>query len=664
MKELVNRLFSTAKPEVHRVLVRRIGARCLKVALPSREQQPKIASLESELAITPTIRRLNMKAVSFERLSVFLSSCHLLLTRIDAIPIESIDCATTKVGHELIIPSIFSYANPWEINIFRADRFKLKRAAVQPLSFDNFEGLGLTIISTFVKPTAFSRLDRTNGIISAQVNQIDSNEIVVNGGITRSFESHLDESTTVKIESVLQMPRCEILEASELSATLIKFEKLSSATIKTRIQIVNIKIASAIQSWRDFAPLCAKKIFNRTNAVLPPAHCERYGISWRFFNENGDECSTLNISRKIIWFKLSDEGLNRGRLAKRVTAGINLLVVPSNWECLNLTSSCFVFQEQEFLTIDHWHGYLIHVDQNAKDFPRFKTARGVEITCNWFSFDQHSIPLHHFEPHRLRWGITNKHADKTRIDWQNKPIEIEESRFAATSPEALWVHIPKSTHVDSIRVGFNPRKLRHKKGIFPIALREFCDAENLRANGAIFYLWIRDSKREHKVAVLKIKTKAWHCKISGCSFASPDSQETESHFRKTHSIHGYRVLSYSEAQEKGLYEEEFPKKIYQCDYNRQHFVNVTSLADNPTSRIIYHIQHECLDARAYGNCPQIRFHIVEDTEEIRSAHISNLPIWVECLFCQRYFKKLENGLIEDIYVHLMQTHRNELFEFK
>lgn len=669
----MHRLFPFAKPEVHRVLVPRIGARCLKVTWPTGEQQQKIAPVESELAITPTIRRLNMKAVTFESLSVFLSSCHLLSPQIDAIPIESINCATVKAGHELSTPSIFSYVNPWRINIFRADRFKLKHAAVQRLSPDEFKGLGLTIIchkftSTFVTPAVFSCVDRTNGIISAQVNQINSNEIVVNGGVARSFESHLHESTTVQIESVLQMPHCWILEASELSATLIKFEKLSSTKIKTRIQIVNIKIASAIQSWRDFAPLFTLKIFNRTNAILPPALCERYGISWRFFHENGDECSTFNISRKIIWFKLSDEGLNRGRLAKRVTAGINLLVVPANWECLNLTSSCFVFQEQEFLTIDQWHGYLIHVDQNQTDFPRFKTARGVEITCNWFSFDQHSIPLHHlhhFEPHRLRWGITNKHADETRIDWQNKPIEIEESRFAATSAEVLWVHIPKTTHVNSVHAGFKPRKLRRKKGKFPIALREFCDAEELRENGAIFYLWIRDSKREHKVAALRIKTKAWHCKISGCSFASPDSHEAESHFRKTHSTHGYRVLPYTEAQKRGLYGHEFPKKIYQCGYNLHHFVNATSFADNPTSTIIYHIQHECVDARtqAHGGYSQIRFRVVEDTEEIRSVHISNLPIWVECLYCHNFYKKFESILEENIFAHLLQPHRNEIFEW-
>ncbi|MDZ7360170.1 MAG: hypothetical protein ONB46_05515 [candidate division KSB1 bacterium] len=666
MKELIHRLFPFAKPQVHRVLVPRVSARCLKVSRPTGEKPPKIVLVESELAIAPAIKRLNMKAVTFESLPVFLSSCHFLSPRINAVPIESIDCATVKVGHELIIPSIFSCANPWRINILRADGFKLKHAVVQPLSFDNFEGHGLTLISTGVTPTVFSGVDRANGIINAQVNQIDPNEIVVNRGVVQYYEGHLDEGTTVKIESVLQIPHCEILEASQLLATLIKFEKFSSTTIKARIHIVNIKIVSVIQNWRDFAPLVALKIFNHTNAFLPPTLCERYGISWRFFNENGDECSAFNIPRKIIWFKLSDESLNRGRLAKRVTAGISLLVVPASWKCLNLTSPCFVFQEQELLAVDRWQGYLIHVDQKTEDFPRFKTARGVEITCNWISFGRHAIPLHHFDPNRLRWGIANIHAGEPRMSWQNKPIEIEESRFAATSSEALWVHIPEATYIDSIHAGFKPRKLRRKRGIFPIALREFCDAEELRKNGAIFYLWIWDSKREHKVAALEIKTKTWHCKISGCSFVSQDLHNAESHFRKTHSPHGYRVLPYGEAQKNGLYGQQFPQIIYQCGYNPQHFVNATSFADNPTSTIIDHIQRECVDARrqAHGGYFQIRFRVVEDAEEIRSVHISNLPIWVECLYCHNFYKKPESGLNEEIFAHLLQSHRNEILEWK
>lgn len=659
MKELVYRLFSTAKPEVHRVLVRRIGARCLKVTLPSCEQQPKTASLESELAITSTIRRLNMKAVSFESLSVFLSSCHLSFPQIDAVSIESIDCATTKSSHELIIPSIFSYANPWRINIFRADRFKLKHAIVQPLSFDNFGGLGLTIISTLVTPTVFSGVHRTNGIINAQVNQIDPNEIVVNRSAVQSYETHLDEDTTVKIESILQIPHNRILEASELSATLIEFEKLSSTTIETRVQIVNIKIISVIQCWRNFAPLFALKI----NAILPPALCERYGILWQFFHETRDECSDFNIHKSVTWFKLSDESLNRGRLANRVTAGIYLLVVPANWECLNLTSPCFVFQEQESLTIDGWQGYLIHVEQNPEDFPRFKTTRGIEIKCDWSGFHRHGIHLHHFEVHQLQWGIATLHPNKTRIKWQNKTIDIEESRFTATSREALWVHIPKSTHIDSVRVGFKPRKIRHKKGIFPIALRKFCDAENLRANGAIFYLWIRDSKREHKVAVLKIKTKAWHCKLTGCSFASSDWEKAVLHFREIHSEYEFRPLLYPEAQAEGLCEIELPERIYQCGYNPQHFVNASSRVDNPTSAISHHIQFACMDAQAQsnGSLPQIRFSVVNDVEKIRSLYFSKPTDWAQCLLCQNQTNK---HFYNNIFSHLLEEHKDEIFEWR
>lgn len=671
MKELMHRLFSFSKPEVHRVLVPRINARCLKVTWPTGEQQPKIAHVESELAITPTIRRLNMKAVAFESLAVFLSSCHLLSPQIDAVPIESIDCATTKAGYELIIPSIFSYANPWRINIFRADRFKLKHATVQCLSLDDFKGSGLSVIShNFLSPFAIPNVsffvDRTCENISAQVNKIDSNEIVLTGGFVGSFESHLDESTTVKIESVLQLPNHSISEVSKLLATLIKFDKLDDITIRTKFQVVEIKIVSTIQSWRDFPLPFKLKIINRTNAVILPVFCERYGISWRFIHENGDECLDFNIHSSAVWFKLSDESLNRGRLAKNITDGIYLLVVPRNWECSNVTSSCFVFNEQEFLTVDHWRGYLIHVNKSSTDFPLFKTSSGVKKICGWKKLLLSRRTLTHLELQRLRWGIADEYSDTTRINWQKKPIEIEESRFTATSSEALWVDIPKAVHIDSIYAGFKPRKLRRKKGIFPIALREFYDAVDLHQNRSVFYLWIRDSIREHAIPMLKIKTKAWHCKHADCLFVSPDWALIEFHYRDIHPEYGFKALRYSEAQARSLYGNEFPARIYQCGYNPQHFVNASTLAFNPTSAIINHIEHGCNEARAqtHGDRPQVRFSVVEDVEKIRSTYLSNLPIWVKCLFCEKFFKKSGNNLEEGFFIHLMKLHQNKLFEQK
>ncbi len=665
----MHRLFSFAKPEVHRVLVPRFSARCLKVTWPTGEQQPKIAPVESEFAITPTIRRLNMKAVTFENLAVFLSNCHLLSPQIDAVPIESIDCATVKAGHELIIPSIFSYVNPWRINIFRADRFKLKHVAVQRLLPDDFKGFGLTITchkftSTFVTPTVFSFVDRANGIIGAHVNHIDSNEIVVKGGVTQSFESHFDGSTTVKIESVLQLPYCSIIEVSKPSTTLIKFDKHDDVTIKTKIQVFESKIVSAIQSWRDFPAPFKLKIINRTNAVIPPVLCERYGISWRFINANGNECLDFNIHSPVVWFKLSDESLNRGRLAKKINDGIYLLVVPHDWECLNGASPCFVFNEQELLAVDHWRGYLIHVDKSLTECPSFKTSSGVKKICGWQKLIPSPRVLTPLELHRLRWGIADEHSDKTRINWQNKPIEIiEESYFAAISLEALWVHIPKTTQVDSIYAGFNPRKLRHKKGIFPIALRDFCNTAERLKNGAIFYLWIRDSRCEHKVAVLKVKTKAWHCKLAGCLFISTTWDEAVLHFREVHSEYGFRTLLYSEAQEKGLCNQDIPAKIYLCGYNDQYFVNAVSHADNPTSAIIHHIQYECVNAlaQANGGLRHVRFRVIYDAEEIRSVYMSKPTDWAECLLCQN---QSDNRFYNNIFSHLMNEHKGEIFEWK
>lgn len=669
MKELIHRLFPFAKLEVHRVLVPRISTRCFKVAWPTGELQPPVRLVDNKFGVISTIRRLSMKAVTFESLSIFSPNCHLFSPQIDTILTESIDCATVKANQKLVIPSIFSYVNPsWKIGTFRVSRFKLKHTAIQRLLSDDFEGFDLPITchkftSALVTPIAFPFVNRTKGIISSQVNQIDSNELVVSSGIAQFFYSHLNESKTVKFEVALQMPHCSILEVSELSTTLIEFERLAVATIETRHQVFDVKIALGIQSWGDYNSLICLKILDHTDTMLPPALCERYGISWRFFNEKGNEFSAFNIARKIIWFKLSDKSLNRGRLANRITAGIYLLVVPANWECLNLTSPCFVFQEQELLAVDRWQGYLIHVHRNPEDFPRFKTDRGVELTCNWISVGQHAIHLHHFDTHQLRWGIANIHCYETRISWQNKPIEIEESRFAATSSEALWVRIPKTSHINSVYAGFKPRKLRRKKGTFGITLYEFYKAAAFCENDATFYLWIRDSTREHKVAILKI---IWHCKIADCSFASANWEKAESHFKKFHLLATVRDLSDIEAQEKGLNEKELPKKIYQCPYNPKHIIDATSTFSNPNSLMTHHIERVCQNAREHARSERIKIHfkVIEDAEKIRQIYLDSLPKWIECLFCQKYFKKSEDGLNEEVFAHLLQTHRKEIFEWK
>jgi hypothetical protein len=280
-----------------------------------------------------------------------------------------------------------------------------------------------------------------------------------------------------------------------------------------------------------------------------------------------------------------------------------------------------------------------------------------------------------FELNRLWWGIADENAEKIDIEWQDKPLELEESQFTAISSEVVWIKMPKVAII-AVEYGFRRENLRrlpfaHRGGKFTIPLREFSSAPDLQENEANFQLWITELgpnviPLKYQVTIFSIRKKYWHCRISQCSFLAEEWYRTEAHFRELHSEYGFRILTYVEAQEKGLYGNRFPIRIYQCPYNSEHFVDATSPFHSANSLMTFHIERECDDARKDTRVGPIKvgFEVVKEVERIRQVHLPTLPIWVQCQFCGGFFKKPTVDLSEDIYSHLLKIHRKELFERK
>lgn len=280
------------------------------------------------------------------------------------------------------------------------------------------------------------------------------------------------------------------------------------------------------------------------------------------------------------------------------------------------------------------------------------------------------------ELNRLWWGTADEKADEAIIDWVDKPFELEESQFNATSFEALWLKLPRITDMGSVYYGFNRSSARklpqvHRGGSFPIVLRQFDGASELREGDASLQLWITKligdgARNECRILLAKTKRKNWYCKIARCAFILEEWCRAEAHLRKSHTDYGFTILTYTEAQTKGLYKKGFPIKIYQCPYNPEHFVDATSTFCSPNSLITNHIERECQNARESMHFGPIKisFEVVDDAERIRRAHLPTLPIWVQCQVCNEFFKKSTDDLSEDIYSHLVKAHRNELFERK
>lgn len=887
-------LLSPGKSEIHRLLLPKLYARCMRVVVPLSKEPRIMAPFESETFIAIGTRRLNPSSVNF-CYPIILSLENLTLYRqVKAVPIHTLLSCTLEYTNDLATPPILKHGNPiWAISIIPIDEFNPISVVTQPISSDRIDYF-LQPISCqkfftdhleFIQPfVAHHQVE----IVGARINKFDSDVIAMQVELDEPLHFHLNMHALVKIESALQAVRISRFEVSVLKSSVFEDNRFYAMTASIKTEFAYHSISTKIQYCEDFIQLSQPNVHahshknpllqppNKKPNVLPPINrggqpraithfgrnakqdppmcrslrekseilCERHGVLWRFMDENERELQNFGWQNEINWFKLSGQNLNRGRLVKHATNGFYLLVVPSNWTCINIESSCLESKQPDQLATDLWHGYFSRIDHNKTIFPRFETSTGSEMICEWkrthFIFEgnhindafshlgplfglnppmikanltsdwheigtivlgqegtgrnkarwelfpqrtqqvQDLLPKHlvqrsgwyflrfydrddnllesfdfrfvanlteiiysrnllipstdghestkivlrhikplsikseqhellepirisetethvivppepvydssewcfnekvpiKFELNRLWWGVAAENAEEINIEWQDKPFELEESRFDATSSETLWLKRPRNAKINSFYYGFEYSSKRelshaHRGGNFSIPLREFESAPDIKVDGTNFQFWISELGSdgtccEHEVTVFRIKKKKWHCKILLCSFLSETWLLFETHFREMHSEYGFRILEYTEAQARGLYGKEFPSKIYQCPYNPEHFVDATCTFSSSNSLITYHVERECEDARKYAHTGHIKvgFKVVESVERIRQVHLPTLPIWVQCHFCDGFFKKSVDDLSDDIYLHLLKTHREELFEVK
>jgi hypothetical protein len=883
-------LLSPGKSEIHRLLLPKLCARCKRVVIPVSTEPRIIAPFESEASIAVGTRRLNPSSVHFCYPFIISLENFTLHRQVKTVPIPALPSCTFEYTSDLVTPRILNHGNPiWAIRITPFEEFNPISVIIPPISSDCIDHFLRPIscqkfsvdLLQFIQPFIASHPVE---IVDARLNKFDSDEIAMHVELNELLHIRLNELVLVKVESALQAVCVSKFEVSVLANSVFEDNSFYAVTASIKTEFTNHSISTKIQCCEDFFHLSQPNVYahshknpllqppNKKPNVLPPINrggqpraishlgrkakhdpptarslrekseilCEQRGILWRFLDDNEYELQNVDWQNEFVWFKLSGISLNRGRLVKYATNGFYLLIVPSDWICLNIDSPCFEFQQVEQLAIDDWSGYIIRADHDETNFPSFRTTDAAEKSCKWqrtrfglegncindapsrlgplfglsppkikanlltdwnevevivlgeegigrnkakwqlfpqgtmqiqdllskrieqrsgwyflrfydrednliescdFRFvtdlvaidfprgliiptahghESQKIVLRHnkplsivsvqhehvaqhntetetrllmlpepkydssewrldekvpakFELNRLWWGIADENAEEIDIEWQDKPLELEESQFTATSSEVVWIKMPKVA-ITAVEYGFRRENLRrlpfaHRGGKFTIPLREFSSAPDLQENEANFQLWITELgpnviPLKYQVMIFSIRKKYWHCKISQCAFSAEEWCQAEAHIIDSHSEYGFRILTYTEAQARGLYGTEFPTNIYQCGHNPQHFVNASSASSNPTSSIIQHIKQECPDARAHakGGPPQIIFRPVEDVEEIRRVYLPTLPVWAECNFCHQSYEKFTDDLNDDIYSHLIDVHKAELFE--
>jgi hypothetical protein len=896
LRGILTLLIPSVKSEIRPVFLSKLYVHYKKVVVPITKQPQISAPFKNETPIAICLRRLNPTSVNFRHPFIFSLPISTLHRELEDITIPAWQYQIFKYFNEIVTPSIFKHRNTaCPINVFSIDEFSLMSVIVQPISPDRVDYL-LQPVFCQKFSVAFSGsiqpplTHRSFEIVNAYIDKFESDEIAMQVCCNKLSDIHLNEHTLVKIESVFQTPRTSAFDVLSLSSDILKDDAFHTITASIKSEFANHSISTKIQWLEDFTLIPRSSVhphshndpllkppLKKRNDSPPITHggrprttshierdirqepptapwrpvrrkaeilCDRHGVLWRFMNENKYELQNFGWKNEINWFKLSGQNLTRGRLVKQATNGFYLLIVPTDWTCLNIESPCFESNQPEQLITEHWCGYFIRADQKETNFPRFKTPAGTEKVCDWhkalfalegncindgfsrltpllgpispkirailtsdwneigtivlgeegtgrnkarwvlhhqgaqqvqdlvskyiaqrsgwyflrfydrednllescdFRFvagligihlprnliiptanghefteisfrhnklisiksEQHNLPEPRpssetetrvrippepryddsewrinnkvpvkIELNRLWWGIADEKANEAKIEWVDKPFELEESQFDATSSEALWLKLPRTTDIDSVYYGFNRSSARklphlHHGGKFPIVLRQFNDAPELREGDASLQLWITKlagdgARNECRILLAKTKRKNWYCKIARCAFILEEWCRTEAHLRKSHPDYGFTILTYTEAQTKGLYEKDFPRKIYQCPYNPEHFVDATSTFCSPNSLITHHIERECQNARESKRVGPIKisFKVVDDAERIRQAHLPTLPIWVQCRFCNEFFKKSTNDASDNIYSHLVKAHRNEFFERK
>jgi len=256
------------------------------------------------------------------------------------------------------------------------------------------------------------------------------------------------------------------------------------------------------------------------------------------------------------------------------------------------------------------------------------------------------------------WWFLGKLGEVPNV-WTDRPIPLSRKHFTAITDNTLWIRLPHPRFTRKIDGGFDSTRSRSYqvevwKKEMAIPLRDFCDCEQIQnaKQECIFYLFIESEAGLYSAPVLSIITSI---RCNRCSFETNSEQEAFSHIA-FHLNDLIPHLSYEELWQRSI--GYLPRKIYKCSYCS--FYARTDDLENPTSKIIAHIEHDCKKAiREYGR-PKIYFSVVTDVDEIREKVKLNLPHIYRCQMCRKEFQGDDR---ESMLKHLMAVHKDELFSY-
>ncbi|SLM15982.1 hypothetical protein SPIROBIBN47_90050 [uncultured spirochete] len=269
----------------------------------------------------------------------------------------------------------------------------------------------------------------------------------------------------------------------------------------------------------------------------------------------------------------------------------------------------------------------------------------VEIDNNKF------IPLT-ISLKRIWWALGEE--NKTPLEWIDKAILLQRSDFTALSNKALWIRCPQDFKSKSISIsmGENSRDRHYKisDSLAMIPIREFSDVTELmlQNNLEIFASLPQDNIR---IKICEVLRKL-QCKF--CDFTSLNEQDIIAHAIANHLDQMFIPLNYDELKAN---DPNLPHRIYQCIYCG--FYVTSDDIENPTSKIIHHINNDCKKAPRNDGPPRTDFKIISNVDEIRENIIAELPNIEKCYFCGKTFERATDNKKK---THLKECHMSLLYK--
>ncbi len=256
---------------------------------------------------------------------------------------------------------------------------------------------------------------------------------------------------------------------------------------------------------------------------------------------------------------------------------------------------------------------------------------------------------------RIWWAVGTKDKTPSDSEWNDKPLSLTRTDFAAVSEKVLWIRLPKPRWTDTVLVGFSqetarPFPVKVTEQTVSIPLCEFESNESLRQiSVSRFGIWVGDSNAT--LAYVRVQAKCRHC-----DFSADLQTDMMTHIESRHLIEIFQSLTYEEHRKRN---PALPRRIAICLICWEQGYHFVAREDSPKDNVNDMMKDHKRQKRHAHNF----YEELTDVEKIRERLPSLIPDIQRCTLHSCEWEKEEPSKA-DLLRHLKENHLNALYELR